>query len=78
MGQQGKRPRAKNREVERILREAEDQGFQVRQLASGHFAVSQPTGEWITNFPNTPGNDARRSILNSLAPLKRAGYRSRR
>jgi hypothetical protein len=32
----------------------------------------------VTNFPSTPGNDAKRSILNSLSPLKRAGFKPRR
>jgi hypothetical protein len=76
------RSKASSKEVEVILAEAERQGFVVQQARSGHFKVytrREDGGlEWVTNFPSTPGNDARRSILNSLAPLKRAGYQVRR
>jgi DNA-binding PadR family transcriptional regulator len=80
-----RRPKASSKEVERVLSAAEAQGFLVEQAkgrTGTHFKVYRalPDGqkEWITNFPSTPGNDARRSILNSLAPLKRAGFQARR
>lgn len=79
MGQQpARRRKAGHKEVEKHLAAAEAQGFTVRELKSGHFAVYAPDGTWVTNFPGSPGNDARRSILNSVSPLKRAGYQPRR
>lgn len=85
MGQQGRRKKSSNREVEKILAAVERQRdaggqaeFEVRQLRSGHYAVHAAGGAWITNFPGSPGNDARRSILNSLGPLKRAGFKHSR
>ena len=70
--------------VKAITDEAERQGFDVRRPGrdgngkhqkNQHIKVYLPNGgAWITNFPLTPGNDARRSVLNSLAPLKRAGF----
>lgn len=87
-GPSSSRPKASNKEVEGILREAEAQGYVVAQVGrrNVHFRVSrpvvQPDGstrlEWVCNFPSTPGNNARRSILNSLAPLRRAGFKPRR
>jgi predicted RNA binding protein YcfA (HicA-like mRNA interferase family) len=75
---EGRRPKATNKEVEKILRAAEEQGFVVRQSKANHFQVYTAEGQWVTNFPSTPGNDAKRSILNSLSPLKRAGFKPRR
>jgi hypothetical protein len=73
--------------VKAITDEAERQGFDVRRPGregaghgqrhqkNQHIKVYAPNGgPWITNFPLTPGNDAKRSVLNSLAPLKRAGF----
>lgn len=68
---------AAGRLVQDICAEAERQGFDVRRPTRGkHIKVYHPNGgPWITNFPLTPGHDARRSVLNSLAPLRRAGLR---
>lgn len=70
--------------VQTILAEARKQGFDVREPGrdgtgkrqrNQHYKVYLPDGgAWVCNFPKSPGNDAKRSVLNSLAPLKRAGF----
>lgn len=51
-----------------------DPRFEVGRTKSGHYVVRTAAGEWVANLPSTPGNDARRSVLNDLARLKRAGF----
>ena len=61
--------------VRAIMRAVDaDPRFEVRMTKGGHYSVYTAEGQWVSNFPHSPGNDAKRSVLNSLAPLKRAGF----
>lgn len=69
------RPKHPAKEVEAILRDAEDQGFTVARTKR-HFEVRDADGRRVTTFGTSPSD--RRAILNSLSPLKRAGYKPRK
>lgn len=52
-----------------------DPRFEVRYTKKGHPSIYTAEGQWVTNFPGTPGSASpKRSLLNSLSPLKRAGF----
>jgi hypothetical protein len=55
-----------------LLAECERQGFQVRQTARGHWQVFDPAGRRVTTLAGSPSD--RRSWLNGLAALRRAGF----
>ena len=60
-----------NKEVKVIIRALEAQGFEVWIPKNQHPTVYRD-GRRISTLPSTPSD--RRSLLNSLAPLKRAGF----
>lgn len=54
----------------KALREA---GFEPVETKKGHWKILDQHGNWVTTFGGTPSD--RRAWLNSLAPLKRKGFR---
>jgi len=60
------------KEIKYLIQRAQRQGFTVRQTKSGHYQVKGPAGG-LTHLPSTPSD--RRAVNNSLAELKRMGYR---
>ncbi|GAB3174297.1 hypothetical protein GCM10027059_46330 [Myceligenerans halotolerans] len=61
-----------NKDLRKIVKALEAQGFEVDVTARGHIVVSR-NGQLIATFSGTASDW--RSIRNSLAPLKRAGFR---
>ena len=61
-----------HKDLRKIIRALEDQGFEVTVTKRGHIMVSRD-GQMIATFAGTASDW--RSIRNSLAPLKRAGFR---
>ncbi|WP_299039680.1 hypothetical protein [uncultured Pseudokineococcus sp.] len=61
-----------NKDVRKVVKALERQGFDVVTTANGHLMVSKG-GEVIAVLAGTASDW--RSLLNGLAPLKRAGFR---
>lgn len=61
-----------HKDLRKIVKALEDQGFEVTVTKRGHVTVSRD-GELIATFSGTASDW--RSIRNGLAPLKRAGFR---
>ena len=61
-----------DKDTKRLMKELARQGFSIRTTKKGHSMVFGPDGKSVTTFAGTPSD--RRSWLNSLAPLKRAGF----
>lgn len=61
-----------SRDLREVLEAAKAQGFTVRRTKNGHYFVSRD-GQPVTTFSGTPSD--RRSFLNALAALRRAGFK---
>jgi hypothetical protein len=61
-----------HKDLRKIVRALEDQGFEVTVTKRGHVMVTRE-GTLIATFAGTASDW--RSIRNGLAPLKRAGFR---
>lgn len=61
-----------DKDLRKIVKALEAQGFEVRTTKKGHVMVTRD-GELIATFAGTASDW--RSIRNGLAPLKRAGFR---
>ena len=62
---------AKNKDLDKILRALEDQGFNVRRTKKGHWLVTKD-GQFVTTFASTPSDW--RTDKNSLADCKREPF----
>ena len=60
-----------HKELKKLARELEAQGFDVEPTRKGHLTVRK-RGLRVTTFSGTPGDG--RSWKNSLAQCKRAGF----
>lgn len=60
-----------DKELRRLLKACEDQGFTVERTKRGHWRVRDETARAVTTIAGTASDH--RSWLNGLAPLKRAG-----
>lgn len=60
-----------HKDIRKIVKAAEKAGFECRELKSGHVQVFLD-GVIVSTFPGTPSDH--KSILNCLAPMKRAGF----
>jgi len=60
------------RQIEQLVRKAEDQGWAVRRTRNNHFRLTPPAGGRGYTVPSTP-NGGNRAAENSIAALKRAG-----
>ncbi|OPC84199.1 hypothetical protein B4N89_27645 [Embleya scabrispora] len=60
-----------NKEIKNLIKALEAQGFTVVQSKSNHYKVYKG-GRLIATLPATPSD--RRSLLNCIAVLRRAGY----
>ncbi|MFI0742459.1 hypothetical protein ACH4PU_30935 [Streptomyces sp. NPDC021100] len=54
------------------MKALEKQGFEVRQTKNGHYQVFKDGG-FVTVLPGTPSDH--RSLKNSMAYLRRAGFK---
>lgn len=61
-----------HKELRKIQKELEAQGFTTQVTKKGHLRVFK-NGEWVATFAGTPSDV--RSLRNSLADVKRAGFR---
>lgn len=61
-----------DKDLKKILRAAEKQGFEIRHTSDGHPMVYRD-GKFITKSSKTPGD--RRGQLNLIATLRRHGFR---
>lgn len=61
-----------DKDLRKIVKALEAQGFEVETTSKGHLVVTRD-GVLIATFSGTASDW--RSIRNSLAPLKRAGFR---
>ncbi|WP_051898632.1 hypothetical protein [Sciscionella sediminilitoris] len=61
-----------DKDVRKLIRRLEAQGFEVRYSAKGYPLVYRD-GEFVTKLPQTPSDW--RGLKNSVAHLKRHGYR---
>lgn len=61
-----------DKDTKKILAEAERQGFTVRRTSKGHHQVRDANGQVVAVFAGTASDH--RSIRNSLAALRRAGF----
>lgn len=62
-----------NKDVAKIVKAAESQGFRVKRVKSGHFHFWAPNGEYVCNLSGTPGSQ--REVTNKLQKLRKAGLR---
>ncbi|WP_331750851.1 type II toxin-antitoxin system HicA family toxin (plasmid) [Streptomyces globisporus] len=60
-----------NKEVSKLIKAIEKQGFTVRRTAKGHHMVLKDKTP-VTLLPGTPSDH--RSLKNALAYLKQAGF----
>ena len=61
-----------DKDLRKIAKALEDQGFEVNRLKSGHLEV-RLNGRRVATFSSTPSD--RRSLKNSLADVRRVGFR---
>lgn len=60
-----------NKDVRQLIRELDAQHFEVRPTRKGHYLVAKG-GTVVAGLPGTPSDW--RSLRNSLAALRRAGF----
>lgn len=60
-----------HKDLKKIVKALDDQGFEVRTRKNGHIAVFKD-GEYVTTFAGTPSSS--RSWKNSVADCKRRGF----
>jgi hypothetical protein len=60
------------KDIAGIIRELERQSFTVTRTAKNHWIVRSADGRRVATLPSTPSD--RRSLLNALAALRRAGF----
>ncbi|MGW1976668.1 hypothetical protein [Streptomyces sp. NPDC001889] len=61
-----------SKEVRQMVKALEQQDFTVRQTKNNHYQVFK-SGQFVTVLPGTPSDH--RSLKNSMAYLKRAGFK---
>lgn len=61
-----------DKDIKRLIRALEDQGFDVTRTKSRHFRVTL-NGQYVTTFAGTPSDW--RGLKNALAAAERAGFR---
>lgn len=61
------------KEVKKLIKKLEAQGFAVHKAHAGHWHVRNQQGHLVGTIPSTPGEY--RGLKNQLARLKRAGFR---
>lgn len=62
-----------NKDLKKLTKALEDQGFSVRVSKRGHILVFNADG-LVATFSGTPSDW--RSLKNSMAALRRAGFKS--
>jgi hypothetical protein len=62
-----------NKDLQALIKKAEAQGFTYRVTGKGHVMFKDADGKPVSTFSGTPSDG--RSWKNSLARLKRAGFK---
>lgn len=62
-----------NKELRELIDKAEEQGFTYKVTKKGHVMIKDSEGKPVSTFSGTPSDN--RSWKNSMARLKRAGYK---
>ena len=62
---------ANGKDLRKLLKTCEEQGFSATKTARGHWIVRDTDGRAVTTMAGSPSDH--RSWLNSLSHLKRAG-----
>lgn len=62
-----------SKEIKRLVRDLELQGWRVELRKSGHYVAYAPDGEHMVTFASTPSDH--RALRNILALLRRYGYK---
>ena len=62
-----------DKDLRKLLKALEDAGYEPVETKKGHWIILDRDGRRVTTFAGTPSDH--RSWLNSLAPLKRRGFR---
>lgn len=62
------------KEIRKLLREAEDAGWEVELRKGGHYRLKSPDGEHLVFLPSTPSDP--RSWRNTRAQLRRCGLKA--
>lgn len=65
-----------NKDLKKIKKALEDQGFQTEVTRRGHLIVRDSDGRLVTTFSGTPSDG--RSWKNSIAAARRAGFENRK
>ncbi|WP_433330006.1 hypothetical protein [Spirillospora sp. CA-294931] len=60
------------KEIARLIKVLETQGFSVTKTRKGHWLVRDPEGHVIATLASTPSDT--RGFANSVARLRRAGF----
>lgn len=61
------------KDMTRLIREAERQGWRVEQLKSGHWRLYAPGGKGIVHASGTPSDW--RDLANTVAQMRRFGFK---
>lgn len=61
-----------NKDLKKLIKALEEQGYVVTYTAKGHPVVHTADGKWVTNMAGTPSE--RRGWRNALAALRRSGF----
>jgi len=64
-----------SKDLRKVVKALEAQGFTVEQSRNGHYKVRNAEGVLVCTIAGTPSDG--RSWKNSLAALRRAGFRDR-
>lgn len=66
---------ASDKELRRLIKALETQGFTVRATRNNHYQVRNAAGELVATLAGTPSDG--RSWKNALAALRRGGFKDR-
>ena len=61
------------KEIRKLVKSLQQQGWRVEQLKSGHYRAYAPDGENIVHIAGTPSDH--HAMGNTLARLRKLGYK---
>jgi len=61
------------KEIRKLVKSLQEQGWRVDQLKSGHYRAYSPSGKGIVHIAGTPSDH--RDLANTLARLRKLGYK---
>ena len=63
---------AASKDLKRLVKTIEQQGYTVVKAGSGHLKIKNETGGTVYTLPSTPGKN-NRSMQNTISQLRRLG-----